>query len=136
MKGMTAGLSLLIVLIANQPVAAQQDPLGKPDSVSVAIEEAIQRSGIVAALDSIAAATAPELERSLEQLAGTLESIGSRIASDPQLRMSAIRAAQGLTNVAQLVLVEQSRVLQEALRTAAERLGDLSVQQDTTLPPR
>lgn len=135
MKSITGGLTLLLVVVASQPAAAQQRPLGTPETV-VDIEDVIQRSGIVAALDSIAAASTPELERSLEQLAESLQIVGTRIAKDPQLRASAIHAAQGLTEVAQVVLVEQSRALQEALRAAAERLGDLSAQQDTTRPPR
>ena len=136
MKLITGGLALLLVGVASQPAAAQQRPLGTPDTVTSELEDVIERSGLSAALDSIAAASAPELEASLDQLAQTVAIVGRRIAGDPQLRASAIRAAQGLTDVAQIVLVEQSRVLQEALRAAAERLGEMRVQQDTARPPR
>lgn len=133
MKLISGGAALLLLIIASAPAAAQQRPQGATDTVMIEIEDAIARSGIVAALDSIAAASGPELEESLDQLAETLAIVGKRIAGDPQLRASAIRAAQGLTDVAQVVLVEQSRVLQEALRAAAERLGEMSAQQDTTV---
>ena len=136
MKLITGGLALLLVALASHPAAAQQRPLGTPDMVRIEIEDAIERSGLSAALDSIAAASAPELEASLDQLAETLAIVGRRIAGDPQLRASAIRAAQGLTDVAQIVLIEQSRALQEALRAAAERLGEMRMQQDTTRPPQ
>jgi hypothetical protein len=136
MKFISGGLALLLIALAGTPAAAQQRPLGTPDTVTIELEDVIERSGLSAALDSIAAASAPELEASLDQLAQTLAIVGRRIAGDPQLRASAIRAAQGLTDVAQIVLIEQSRAVQEALRAAAERLGEMSVQQDTTRPPR
>jgi hypothetical protein len=133
MKFSTAGLAIFLVAAA-VPAAAQQ-PLGTPVDVTTSVEEAIEQSGIVAALDSVMAVSTPELERSLGELAETLETVGRRLADDPQLRLSALRAAQGLTSVAQVVLVEQSRALEEALRAAVERLDELSARQEAAIPP-
>lgn len=91
----------------------------------------MNRSGIAAALDSVVAVSTPELERSLEQLARNLEVLRSRIVNDPELRASALRAAQGLTEVAEALVIQQSKTLQDALRVAAERLEELSARQDT-----
>ncbi|MBR9991041.1 MAG: hypothetical protein KFH98_14860 [Gemmatimonadetes bacterium] len=133
MKFSTAGLAMFLVATA-VPAAAQQ-PLGTPVSVTTSVEDVIEQSGIVAALDSVMAVSSPELERSLGELAETLETVGRRLASDPQLRLSALRAAQGLTSVAQVMLVEHSRALEEALRAAVERLGELSARQEAAIPP-
>jgi hypothetical protein len=135
MKGITGGFALLLVFLASDPTAAQQRGVERIDSIAASIEDVVDRSGIITALDSLAAAATPELERSLEQLAQSLEIVRSRIANDPELRASAIRAAQGLTDIAQVVVVEQSRVLQELLRAAADRLAELSAQQDTIRTP-
>lgn len=135
MKSITGVLALLLVLLASDPAAAQQRGVERMDSIAGSIEDVVNRSGIITALDSVAAAATPELERSLEQLAQSLEIVRSRIMNDPQLRAAAIRAAQGLTDVAHVVVVEQSRVLQDLLRAAADRLAELSVQQDTIRTP-
>lgn len=124
MKQILAPLAALFILAAAQPAAAQQDttraePLGS-------VEQVIDSSGIVPAVEAIAASATPELERALGQLAHSLSLIASRIAADPELRSSAARAGAGLAQVAEAVVVEHSDALQEALRELAERLEERS----------
>lgn len=109
-------------LLAPRLAAAQQageDGLG---GIAERAQEAVERSGIEPALESIASASLPELQDALDQLATTLTVLAARIASDPELRESALRAAGGLVGVAQVAIEEQSDAIQEALRKLAERL--------------
>lgn len=130
MKGMIV-LAALLVLVAARPAEAQQPTATSADAVRVLEEEILGPKGLVTALDSIGTAAAPELERALGQLAAALSGIALKIASDPELRGSAVRAAQGLVGVAQVVVAEQSAVLQEVLRTAAEEISALPVPPDS-----
>jgi hypothetical protein len=136
MKVITGGLALLLVCVAAAPALGQQTPDPRPDGVERQIEDIVQRSGLLAALESLVTASSPELERTMEQVAGTLELLASRIAGDAELRASAARASRSLADVAEEVVVEQSVVLREALRTAADRIEDLSVPQTTRDPRR
>jgi hypothetical protein len=121
--GGLGALAVLLVLGVAAPVAAQDAPKPAP---ATSIDEAIERSGIVPALEAIAAAATPELERALGQLATTLGERANRIARDPELRASAVQAARGATEVAELVVIEQSSALQEALRRIADRIDELA----------
>jgi hypothetical protein len=136
MKIIAGGLALLLVCVAAGPAHAQQLPDARPEGVERQIEDIVQRSGILAALETLVTASSPELERTMEQVAGTLELLASRIAGDPELRASAARASRGLADVAEDVVVEQAVVLREALRTAADRIEDLSVPHSTHDPRR
>lgn len=126
MKAMIVGTALLVLLSAQALAAQQPTDTRTAADVRTDVEQIVQRSGMAEALDELATAAAPELERTMGQLAETLSALTRRIADDPQLRSSALRVAQGMVDVAQLVLVEQTRVLDEALRVAAERLGEMS----------
>jgi hypothetical protein len=126
MKYAVATFALLLVLAAAAPAAAQQPPATRAETVRVEIEEIVERSGVIAALEALAEAIAPELERTVEQLTGTLDALATRVANDPELRASAVRAARGGVEVAEAVVVEQTTVLQEALRALAERLEELA----------
>jgi hypothetical protein len=106
-------LALLVVLSAafaatsaarsQQPVTAPNQRVAKPDSVK---------------LDP-----SPELKQSLDDLAAAVQALVNRIKSDPQLRADAIHVASGLVSTAQQVVTEQSAVLQEALKTAADKVA-------------
>jgi hypothetical protein len=130
MKRIISGLAALLFLFSAHAAGAQQPEDPRLEGARAEIEDVIERSGIRSAVDSLATAAAPELERTMEQLAATLNALTTRIANDPELRGSAIRAAQGLVEVAELVVVEQSSVIQEALRTAAERIARLPIPTD------
>ena len=130
MKPIIPPLAALFVLMAAQPAAAQQDttraePLGSSEPLR-SVEQVIDSSGIIPAVEAIAASATPELERALGQLARSLSLIASRIAADPELRSSAARAGAGLAEVAEAVVVEHSGALQEALRQLADRLEERS----------
>jgi hypothetical protein len=125
MKHFLALLTLLLAVAFAQPAAAQQAPGGSVERIGEQMEKVVSGSGVVAALDSLATASAPELQRTLDELTATLNVFATRIANDPELRTSALRAAQGLLGVAQVAIVEQSDLLQEALRSAADRLATL-----------
>jgi hypothetical protein len=124
MKQFTGGLAVaLFLLIPARPAAAQQPPaVDRGAGVRAEIEEIVERSGIVAALEALATAVAPELERTAEQLTATMSALVSRVANDPELRSAAVRAARSGVDVAETVVVEQTSALQEALRVLAERL--------------
>jgi hypothetical protein len=125
MKRLIGGITVLVTLFFAGNVAAQEQKATGAEGIRAEVEGIVNRSGVVEALDSLATVSRPELERTLEALTATLNIFASRIANDPELRESAVRAAQGLVGVAEVVVVEQSGVLQEALRAAADRIGSL-----------
>ncbi|HZE09785.1 MAG TPA: hypothetical protein VE110_13620 [Gemmatimonadaceae bacterium] len=110
-------LSLLLVLLAAFaaiPAARSQQPTGKDSSA------AKQRRP---SADSVDLKPSPELQQSLEDLAASVQALAARIASDPQLRASAMRVASGLVSTAQQVVTEQSGAIESALRTAADKIA-------------
>lgn len=123
MKQVIGGLSALLVLAGTQPAAAQQP---KPVEPTRSVEEVIDSSGIVQAVEALAVSATPELERALGQLAQTLSVVVARIAADPELRSSAVRAGVGMAEVAEAAVVEHSGTLQDALRDLADRLEELA----------
>jgi hypothetical protein len=117
MKGMTVATAILVLVLA-APAGAQQ-PLG------IEAERARAAAGVSAG-DTIPPSASAELQQALEQLTATLNALADRISNDPELRIAAVRAAQGMVEVAHVVLVEQVDVVQDALRTAAERIGKIA----------
>jgi len=73
--------------------------------------------------DSIDLKPSPELQKSLDALAAAVQALAIRVATDPQLRVAAIQVASGFVVVAQQAIVENSAVIQEALKNAAERIA-------------
>jgi hypothetical protein len=67
----------------------------------------------------------PELQRALEQLAATMAALGQRIANDPALRVAALQAATRAVSVAQVMVEQNSTVLQDALKAAAEKIATM-----------
>jgi hypothetical protein len=84
--------------------------------------------------DSVDLKISPELKKSLDDLAASVQALAQRIASDPKIRSDAIKVASGLVTTAQRVVTEQSVVLQEALKTAADRIS--TAQPAQTTPPK
>jgi hypothetical protein len=126
MKHLAAGAGLLFVLASAGPVAAQQTPDRGVTDAATRIEQTIERSGVVPALEALATSVTPELERTVDELAATLNVLADRTARDPELRASATRAARGMVDVAEVVVVEQTSVLQQILREAADRLETIA----------
>jgi len=73
--------------------------------------------------DSLELKASPELQKALDDLAAAVEGLAIRIANDPHLRAAAVQVAAGLVTTAQHVVEENSGVIQEALKTAAERIA-------------
>jgi hypothetical protein len=73
--------------------------------------------------DSLEFKPSPELRKSLDDLALAMQALAHRIASDPELKAAAMQVASGFVNTAQQVVTEQSVVIQEALKTAADRIS-------------
>lgn len=115
------GLAMLIAVLLATPAHAQE-PSDRDGGVAEDIEEILDESGIATAVDSIARTSAPELERALGELALVLSGVVDRVANDPELRRSALEAAEGMVLVAEVVVAEQAEILQEVLRTAADEI--------------
>jgi uncharacterized protein with von Willebrand factor type A (vWA) domain len=65
----------------------------------------------------------PELQKSLDQLAASIQALAQRIASDPEIKTAAMNVASGFVTTAQQVIAEQSGVLEEALKKAAQQIN-------------
>lgn len=110
-------LALLLVLFAAfaaTSAARSQQPTGK------ATKSPAARAQVD---DSVKFKPSPELQKSLDDLAASVQALAHRIASDPQIRSDAMRVASGFVTTAQHVVTEQSVVLQDALKTAADRIA-------------
>jgi hypothetical protein len=121
-------LALLFVLfacLATTSAARSQQPTAKSSAPG---RESIQRN------DTLDIKPSPELQRSLDELAAAVQALAQRIASDPELKAAAIQVASGLVTTAHQVVSEQSVVIQEALKTAAERISAQSTQQRAKKP--
>lgn len=110
-------IALLLVLVAGvstTSAARSQQPTAKSPASA-------RQSAKVA--DSVKLKPSPELQKSLDELAAAVQALALRIASDPELKAAAMQVASGFVNTAQQVVTEQSVVVQEALKTAAERIA-------------
>jgi hypothetical protein len=120
-------LALLFVLFAALGAASSarsQQPVDKASDPVKRVQSA----------DSVDLKISPELKKSLDDLAASVQALAQRIASDPKIRSEAIKVASGLVTTAQRVVTEQSVVLQEALKTAADRIS--TAQPTPTTPPK
>lgn len=109
-------VALLLVLFAALVAASaarSQQPAGK--SSGSAKPRPVE--------DSVKFKPSPELQKSLDDLAASVQALAHRIASDPQIRSDAMRVASGLVTTTQRVVAEQSVVIQDALKTAADRIA-------------
>jgi len=110
-------IALLFVLFAGLAAASaarSQQPAGKTSGSG--------KTGAQAG-DSVKLKPSPELQKALDDLAASVQALAQRIANDPQIRSDAMRVASGLVSTTQRVVTEQSVVIQEALKTAADRIA-------------
>ena len=110
MKRIALLLVLVVGLAATSAARSQQPtkvPATKPSSVS----------------DTVSLKPSPELQKALDDLAAAVQALALRIASDPQIKAAAMQVASGAVITAQQVVAEQSVAIQEALKTAAERIS-------------
>lgn len=110
--GLTQSLIAIAFLAASLPLSAQGQEKQQPKSAIT-----INRN------DSLDIKASPELQKSLEELGEAVEALAVRIANDPQLRAAALQVATGFVNTAQQVVAENAVVIEEALKTAAERIA-------------
>ena len=75
------------------------------------------------AKDSVVFKPSPELQKSLDQLAASIQALAQRIATDPEIKTAAMNVASGFVITAQQVLVEQSGVIEDALKKAAQQIN-------------
>jgi hypothetical protein len=99
------------------------------------LERVLDESGVVSALDSIAETAAPVLDETLSQLSMALGDLATRVASDPELRRSAVAAAQGIAELTSSLVTENAEVIQEVLRKAADELGRMGTERTRTEVP-
>jgi hypothetical protein len=123
MKHVVMSLVVLGALGAADRASAQQAPA---QPASSALEQAIESSGIVPALENAVATATPELERAMGELTTSLASLVNRIASDRELRTSAVRAGRGVAEAAELAVAEQAVTITEVLRALANRLEEIA----------
>jgi gas vesicle protein len=108
-------LLILLACLATTSAARSQQPTSKAPASG---KQTTQLD------DSLRYKPSPELQKSLDDLALAMQALAHRIASDPEIKSAAIQVASGFVNTAQKVVTEQSDILQEALKTAAERIAD------------
>ena len=75
------------------------------------------------ARDSVLFKPSPELQKALDDLAAAVQALAVRIASDPEIKAAAMQVASGAVTTARQVVAEQSVAIEEALKTAAERIS-------------
>src|SRR5215210_3200539 len=119
-------LLVLFACLATTSAARSQQPTPKSSSPG---RESVQRD------DTLDIRPSPELQRSLDDLAAAVHALALRITSDPELKAAAIQVATGLVTTAHQVVTEQSVVIQEALKTAADRIAAQSTQQQRAKKP-
>jgi hypothetical protein len=122
-------IALLFVLVAGvaaTSAARSQQPASKTPAPG---KQAAQVD------DSLKFKPSPELQKSLDQLAAAMQALALRITTDPELKAAALQVASGVVNTAHQVVTEQSVVLQEALKTAAERISAQSAQHPRAKKP-
>jgi pyruvate/2-oxoglutarate dehydrogenase complex dihydrolipoamide acyltransferase (E2) component len=115
--------SALVALMLAAPAAAAQQPAEAQASATPSAPPATAQTRTSG--DSLSIEITPELQRTLDELAASLDRVGRRIANDPELRASAVRAAQSFVGVAQVIVVQQADILQEALKAMSDRLATL-----------
>jgi predicted transcriptional regulator len=79
--------------------------------------------------DSVSFKPSPELQKALDELAASVHTLATRVANDPQLRSAAMQVAAEFVTTAQQVVNEQTVVLQEAIKTAAQRIAEAQAAQ-------
>jgi hypothetical protein len=122
-------IALLLVLVAGVATTSAARSQQPADKTPAAAKQSTRID------DSVKIKPSPELQKSLDELAAAVQALALRIASDPELKAAAMQVASGFLNTAQQVVTEQSVVLQDALKTAAERIAAQSEQQQRAKKP-
>lgn len=110
--GFSRSIFALAFFTAALPLSAQVQQKQAPKSAITAQKN-----------DSLELKASPELQKSLEELGQAVQALALRVANDPQLRAAALQVASGFVNTAQQVVAENSTIIEEALKTAAEGIA-------------
>jgi Skp family chaperone for outer membrane proteins len=105
-------LLVLVIGLAATSAARSQQPTNTPAA-----------NAPTPVSDTVSLKPSPELQKALEDLAAAVQALAQKIASDPQIKAAAMQVASGAVTTAQQVVAEQSVAIQEALKTAAERIS-------------
>ena len=73
----------------------------------------------------------PELQKSLDELAAAVQALAKQITSDPEIKTAAMNVASGFVTTAAQVIAEQSVAIEDALKTAADRINAAQKNQRT-----
>ena len=73
--------------------------------------------------DSVVFKPSPELQKSLDELSAAVQALAKQITSDPEIKTAAMNVASGFVTTAAQVIAEQSIAIEEALKTAADRIN-------------
>lgn len=122
-------IALLLVLVAGVATTSAARSQQPADKTPAAAKQSTRVD------DSLKIKPSPELQKSLDELAAAVQALALRIASDPELKAAAMQVASGFLNTAQQIVTEQSVVLEDALKTAAERIAAQSQQQRRAKKP-
>jgi hypothetical protein len=122
-------IALLLVLVAGVATTSAARSQQPADKTPAAAKQSTRVD------DSVKIKPSPELQKSLDELAAAVQALAIRIASDPELKAAAMQVASGFLNTAQQVVTEQSVVVQDAIKTAAERIAAQSQQQQRAKKP-
>jgi hypothetical protein len=82
--------------------------------------------------DSVVFKPSPELQKSLDELAAAVQALAKQITSDPEIKTAAMNVASGFVTTAAQVIAEQSVAIEDALKTAADRINAAQKNQRTT----
>ncbi|MEX2571605.1 MAG: hypothetical protein WD737_09865 [Gemmatimonadota bacterium] len=129
MKGLST-LAAILVVFAAQPALAQEVAEPQTGREGQAEEDVLQPETPAPATEAVPADPADDLQETLDELAVTLDGLLTRVANDPELRRSALDAAEGMVNVAEVVLAEQAEMLQKVLRSVADGLEELPLAEE------
>ena len=113
-------LFVLVMGLAAASAARSQQPLPSGQAKS---------STTVA--DSVVFKPSPELQKSLDELAAAVQALAKQITSDPEIKTAAMNVASGFVTTAAQVIAEQSVAIEDALKTAAERINAAQKNQKT-----
>jgi hypothetical protein len=113
-------LFVLIIGLAAASAARSQQPVTPPQSKAAST-----------VTDSVVFKPSPELQKSLDDLAAAVQALALKIAGDPEIKSAAMNVASGFVTTAQQVIAEQSGAIEEALKTAAERINAVQKNQRT-----
>ena len=113
MKGIVVLTVLATLLTAGSAAAQAADSTAGARDLEAEVQAVVQQSGVVPALESVVSEVGPDPHQVLARLAVTQSGVGERMANDPEVRESALRGAEGMVQLAEVVVEERSDIAQD-----------------------